>query len=568
MASKLGSLFVSLGLNTAEFNKNLSSTQARVRRSARRMRRSMQNVENSMLRVGKAMALVAGPAALGYLTVQSFKTIDAVGKMADATGIATESLTAMHTAANLAGVESQTFDKALIKMSRSIRDANAGLSTYTRAYEALGINTAELQKLTPEQQFNVINDALGRVGNSTERLAIATDIYGARAATMLNMTNMNSEAFYKMKEELITVGAALNRIDTNKVEQANDAMTKAMEAVKGLGNRIAVALAPYITAIADQFYQASLDSGGFADAVSSGMEIVTKAIGYVLNAVRFLEIGWKTLNVVFQGIVAGVINGAYAIYEAFIDLANVIPGVNMQVNESFKGMAEATAAVTANTYKELEELTMKPLPSEGLQIWADNAEAQADRVARAFVKTRKTQEAVAGSTVKVEKDKNEKLGKDALKAAKDHFGITKAQRIAEAAANIPAAISGAYKIGAGIGGPVVGAAFGAAAGAFEAKKLAEITGISFGGGGGGGSSGGGGAPSASLPTQSALTPSPIEDAALGAGRKGGVTNITVNGVPDDQAVDIMIDRLNEAVERGDKVIFSRNSRQAQELRGL
>jgi len=530
MASKLGSLFVSLGLNTAEFNKNLNKTSARVQRSARRMRRSMARVEKSMFSAGKAMAFVAGPAALGYITVQSFKAIDAVGKMSDATGIATESLTAMHTAANLAGVETKTFDKAMVKMARSIRDANAGLSTYTRAYDALGINTKELQQLSPEQQFNKINDALALVGNKTERLAVATDIYGARAATMLNLTSMNSKQFAKMKDELIAVGAALNRVDTNKVEQANDSITRAKKAVEGLGNRIAVGLSPYIKKIADDFYGAAVDSGGFADAVSSGINIAIKVIGYLLDAMYYVKVGWKTINAVFQGVVAGIVNGVYKVYETLVELADAIPGVSVKVNDTFKNIADATSSVFNDTYAELSALTEAELPSTGLQMWADEAEKQADRVSKSFVKAKKAGDAAANATVGIEKKKQKNLGKEALKGAKEQFGISKLQSIAETAANIPAAVSGAYKIGAGIGGPVLGAAFGAAAGAFEAKKLAEVTGISFGGGGGGGSSTGGGANPSVSTAANPITG--IESIATAGAKTGTTVHLSIDSETD------------------------------------
>ena len=165
--AKLGSLWVSLGLNSAEFDKRISKSSRKVRRAGRRMRKSFMKVDKAMLRTTKLVVGLAGPAALGLLVKNSFDTIDALAKTSDKLGIMTDKLAGLQHAANITGVEQKTLEKSLTKMQKAIFDADRGLLTYSQHFDTLNISTKDLMKLKPDEQFKVIGDALNKVGNQT-----------------------------------------------------------------------------------------------------------------------------------------------------------------------------------------------------------------------------------------------------------------------------------------------------------------------------------------------------------------------------------------------------------------
>lgn len=73
---------------------------------------------------------------------------------------------------------------------------------------------------------------------------------------------------------------------------------------------------------------------------------------------------------------------------------------------------------------------------------------------------------------------------------REMFEIGKVAALSQAAIDGYAAITGAYKVGAGIGGPALGAAYGAAAALATANQINSIRSQTFGGGGGGAVGGG------------------------------------------------------------------------------
>ncbi len=128
------------------------------------------------------------------------------------------------------------------------------------------------------------------------------------------------------------------------------------------------------------------------------------------------------------------------------------------------------------------------------------------------------------------------------------------------------AVTSSYAAGAKIGGPYLGAAYAATAAYATKIQLDNIRNAQFGGGGGisvgGGNVSTGSGFNGGAPNQPALESQSKQPS-------GGVTTITLVGNSNSQfsgeQLDGLFDQMEDAMERGDRVLFSRNSRQALEL---
>ena len=145
-------------------------------------------------------------------------------------------------------------------------------------------------------------------------------------------------------------------------------------------------------------------------------------------------------------------------------------------------------------------------------------------------------------------------------SSKSEFKIGKDFAIANALIKGGEAVVSAYAAGAKIH-PAVGVAFAASAAAATKVQIDNIKSQQFGGGGSVSvSSGAGGGVSTGIDQAPAALPD--------AGKGGGVTNIQLVG--QDQTftgdqLDSIFDEISNALERGDKVLFTSESRQALEL---
>jgi hypothetical protein len=148
--------------------------------------------------------------------------------------------------------------------------------------------------------------------------------------------------------------------------------------------------------------------------------------------------------------------------------------------------------------------------------------------------------------------------------SKKQFKVQKAAALAQAAVALPASVIDAVK---NAGGLPFGAWAGAATLTAGLAQIANIKKSSFGGGGGSISSSGGGGGSASSSPASAIAPSVGSqfNSNSKAEAPGRQVNITIAGDVVGDTAETILDKMRGLIEENDAVLFSSNSRQAQEL---
>lgn len=196
---------------------------------------------------GAGMVAVGGAIIVGMAKmVNSYaKAGDEVAKMADRTGIGTEALSEMRHVAQLSGTDLNAFEKAIRTMQGAIVDGQAGLETYTRAFERIGIDVQDLKGMKPEEQFWLIADGISAMTDDTERAATAADIFGARVGTqLLPMLESGSIAIADMKQEAHDLNLVFSEDAAQAAEDFVDAKTRLTGALTGIGNTIAQSVLP------------------------------------------------------------------------------------------------------------------------------------------------------------------------------------------------------------------------------------------------------------------------------------------------------------------------------------
>src|SRR5690606_33147654 len=90
-------------------------------------------------------------------------------------------------AADLAGTDSESLNKGLQRMNRSVGMASQGMMTQVRAFDALGLSIQDLMAMSTEERLGAIADGLLGIEISAMRATVAADIFGARQLNMLNV---------------------------------------------------------------------------------------------------------------------------------------------------------------------------------------------------------------------------------------------------------------------------------------------------------------------------------------------------------------------------------------------
>ncbi len=240
--ANISTLTISLVADTAKFSNGLKKARGNSAKFSKAIGGAFK------LAAAGAAALVAG---LGALIVKSLALVDQQRKTARTLGTTQAVFAGLSLAAGIAGVSTESFTKALKRSSKAIVDANDGLQTQARAFERLGLDTKKLINLPVEKQFGAITTALGKVENATLKVAIASDIFGAKNADLINILELGEEGLDNFIKKAKELGVALTEDQTAAIEGANDAVLIFKTSLTGLGNQLAARFAPLITAGAE-----------------------------------------------------------------------------------------------------------------------------------------------------------------------------------------------------------------------------------------------------------------------------------------------------------------------------
>lgn len=469
---------------------------------------------------GLAAGAAVGAAAIATINTQR-QSIDVLAKTADQLGITTEKLVGLrHAAEQTAGLQEGQFDKALQTMVKGLSEAAAGSGEAQQAIKDLGLDAAQLAAMSPDQAMYAISDAMAGVANQGERVRIAMKLFGEEGSKLVNTLGGGSGRLAEFQAEAEALGIAISRVDAAQVEAANDSLDRAKKVATGFGNALTVAAAPAIEEVSNMFVNAANDAGGFGELANTAIGVVVKAVGLAGNVLRGWGMIWVGLKAVVNSFVGYAIDGIRLIAKPLIKLTDMIPGLNINIDETLASLSDDMHRRSQEAQDSLAAMAMEPMPLEQTEEWFAKIQERAKTHAEEIVATTREKNA---AIVESETDTQNKLLKNKVAAATDSlkqdqatfksalsrgaqhskalFNLQKTFEIAQAVLALKSTVISSYKYGSSIGGPILGAVFAGIGGAAQLAHIAGLKGASFGGGSGGGGSGGGG----SVPSVSALS---------------------------------------------------------------
>src|SRR5882672_2147111 len=373
------------------------------------------------------IAATAAVAAFALIEQKAFASNDALAKQSDQLGISTKNLAGLRLGASLAGVDTEQLTKALEKQRQTVFGASEGVAGAARALDILGLKANELIKLDTHAQFLAIADAMNKVENSTQRGALAAEVFGARNQELINLIAEGSGQLQDYTTQAENLGLAVSRVDAAKIEQANDAVEIARKKFEGLSNLIAVQLAPAVTALANNFTEATGNAKDMDRAARVAVDGIARSVGVVAD----IWYGWNLL--IAQSRV--LLTELFADFKEFdSSLANtgfggqvrdlvsrVLPGIGGQLQTAAdQNIREAAAArETAKYFQEQRDaLIASGAPSERIAAALANARIEAQAAAEQVAKTASKRISDAGApTVGGDSDAERKKKEAADRAA-------------------------------------------------------------------------------------------------------------------------------------------------------
>ena len=249
MAVKIGTVFMDLRASS-------KGLEGDIKRAMGATRKSLKAAATDIAKVlGGTMA--AAVSALALATRQGLKSVDDLAKASDKLGLTTEALQGLRRAAELTGVASNTLDMGIQRMTRRVSEAAKGTGEAKDALLELGLSAQRLNQLSPDKQFQAIARAMGDVTNQSDRVRLSMRLFDSEGVALVNTLKLGEQGLQDIQREIEAYGLGISRVDAAKVERANDAFSRASAILGGIGQQLAVEVAPLLEIITNRFLESA-----------------------------------------------------------------------------------------------------------------------------------------------------------------------------------------------------------------------------------------------------------------------------------------------------------------------
>lgn len=290
--------------------------------------------------VGVVAGLVAG---FGKLTIETAQAADEILTMSSVTGLATDTIQEMNYAAELLDVSADTITGSMTRMIRNMNTARRGTGDAAEAFKKLRIRITDStgQLRDSEQVFREAIDALGRMGNETERDALSMAIFGRSARELNPLIEKGSGALKEFAEQAHEMGYVMSGDTLEAFGRLDDAMQMWDNQVQTLKNSLAMVLLPVLTSFFELLNKIDpkiLATVAIIGTIATIGITVVKAVGNISTAFSAMNPAMLKTTAIIVGVTAALI--------ALAAIIAVIIGKSNELDRTMQGIGQSVGNMT------------------------------------------------------------------------------------------------------------------------------------------------------------------------------------------------------------------------------
>lgn len=321
---------------------------------------------------GIAIAGAAISTSLGLITKSFISTTARIDDTSRALQLTTKSFQNLSYAASQTGSDVTAVSMGIRTLSRAIVRAEEGSAEYVKMFEELGISYKELLKLSPEEQFQRIGQALNNLASPTKKVAYALQLFGRSGGALV-------ETAGKMKslsDEAQRLGIIIDDEVIEAGDTINDRFATIGQQIAALSSNIGNSLSPVLLSLT-----ASLSNiiAGVIEFVKNNKKLVSVVVlsasvlgglaftlGSVLTAITILLPALSVFGVTLSAAIWPITAIAAAIIgviSIFVYWKDIIYGLQVAFNFTLKAML-----IGLDTFVQTAQKSLGWLPAVGSSI--------------------------------------------------------------------------------------------------------------------------------------------------------------------------------------------------------
>lgn len=177
-------------------------------------------------------------------------------RMANQTGLSTESVAGIRYLSALKGVNPDELAGGFRHYQKTVGDAISGNETAINTFRRMGISMDELRGHNPDEIFERVTDAVAGMVDPFQRASVAHELLGRHGQDLMRIIGTQPGAFRAARDEAIAFGLGLDRVRTEQaasgVKELHEAYVRLQSILGGLFQVISAELGPILQAAAKQ----------------------------------------------------------------------------------------------------------------------------------------------------------------------------------------------------------------------------------------------------------------------------------------------------------------------------
>ena len=223
-------------------------------------------------------ALAAGGAAFVKSSNEVAQYGDNVDKMSQKLGLSTKSYQEWDYVMQLAGTDMGSMTTGLKTLTNKLDDAKNGSDEARGMFEKLGISMEDINTMSREDLFAKTIEGFQGMADSTDRAALANDLFGKSGQNLAPLFNQSAEATKGLIEQANQYGMIMSKDAVKASADFEDALTRMQSTMTGAKNALIAEFLPSLTSMMDGVSMlVSGDKNGF-DKISEGVDELVKNI--------------------------------------------------------------------------------------------------------------------------------------------------------------------------------------------------------------------------------------------------------------------------------------------------
>lgn len=208
-----------------------------------------EKASKAIIALGAAVS--ATITAIGKLVFDAAEAADELGDMSKKTGLSVEQLQKYRYTADMCGSSLETVTGAQAKLVKGMVSAQKGTGDTAKAFERLGVNVlnANGELRNADDVFMDVIDALGGVGNETERDSLAMQIFGKSAQELNPLILEGADGLREYAAEAEELGAIVSGETIDALGNMQGELKKVRAQFDATKKNVAAKFAPVVSKV-------------------------------------------------------------------------------------------------------------------------------------------------------------------------------------------------------------------------------------------------------------------------------------------------------------------------------